>query len=265
MKNVIINLLVLAASFPGFSQNAKFEFAGKLTPSVKQEKLHTVRSVNELTDELWIKMSLAPKDRQELDELRRRYYPLGYYAYPKGGYDAVIEYVSVEISAIRNETVVTALSKSDKLSPEQNDILNTAALGSEFKVKVKFKYKFRTFSSSDLSEIITGVSLVTVVPETEAEYPGGVRQFTEYLTENVINKVSKTGNSEKLSRAIVKFEVTGKGEIINAGMFRTSGNPDTDRILIDAINKMPKWRPARNSKGITIQQEFRIPFGVDGC
>lgn len=107
--------------------------------------------------------------------------------------------------------------------------------------------------------------MVTVVPETEAEYPGGFKQLTEYLTENFINKISEKNALERIRQAIVKFTVNEEGQIVDAKIFKTSKDPKTDKLLLEAINKMPKWSPAKNAMGIKVKQEISIPFGGGGC
>jgi len=37
------------------------------------------------------------------------------------------------------------------------------------------------------------------------------------------------------------------------------------KLILDETKKMPKWKPAKNSEGIKIKQEFSIPFGGGGC
>jgi len=47
---------------------------------------------------------------------------------------------------------------------------------------------------------------------------------------------------------------------------KTSGDQKTDKLLLKAINKMPKWKPAENSDGIKVKQEFEFSVGnCGGC
>jgi len=62
----------------------------------------------------------------------------------------------------------------------------------------------------------------------------------------------------------VKFTVNEEGKIVDALIFRSSEDPKADQLLLDAINKMPEWKPARNSTGMKIKQEFTIPMS-NGC
>jgi TonB family protein len=265
MKNKIITLILLLFFTNGFSQNA-FVYKGRLTPSVKKEKLNEVETIGDITSELWHKLVLPYKERDELEYQRRMGYPLGYYLYPLGGYEAVVDYDSVEISAICNGKVQTSMSPSDKLTAAQKNILNTVDPGADINIKIKFKYKHKERGNPDSgNETKEGRIVVAAVPETEAEYPGGVKQLSEYLTQNVINRYSEPSDSRKLQNVIVKFRVNEKGQIVDAKIVRMSTDLQMDLFVLNAINKMPKWTPAKNSKGVNVKQEFTIPFGGEGC
>lgn len=47
----------------------------------------------------------------------------------------------------------------------------------------------------------------------------------------------------------------------------SSGKPEVDQLLVDLVNKMSKWKPAENSKGIKVRQKFQITNGkaAVGC
>ena len=104
----------------------------------------------------------------------------------------------------------------------------------------------------------------TVIPETEAEYPGGNQQMTQYLKENAIDKIPEI-SSKQIQQTLVEFTVNEKGETANAKIIKTSGDSETDKLLIEAINKMPKWSPAKDSKGRKVKQEFEFSVGSSGC
>ena len=105
---------------------------------------------------------------------------------------------------------------------------------------------------------------VTVVPEIEAEFIGGHEQLTQYLKENAIDKISET-DSKTMQQAIVSFTVNEKGAITNAQISTTSGDPEIDKLLMKAITRMPKWKPAENAMGIKVKQDFQFTVGNGGC
>jgi TonB family protein len=104
--------------------------------------------------------------------------------------------------------------------------------------------------------------LMTVVPEIEAEFFGGSLEMTKYLKENIIYKIPET--VPKQFNGIAVFTVNENGEISNAKISNTSGDSKIDELLLEAAYKMPKWKPAENSKGIKVKQEFEIIIGKGG-
>jgi TonB family protein len=143
-----------------------------------------------------------------------------------------------------------AASANDTLSAEQKNMLNTVDLGTDIVINIRYKFKNPVTGNIDMSVMNYSA---TVVPETEAEYPGGYQQMTQYLQENAIDKISDS-TSGQLQQVIVRFTVNEKGEIANAQIFKSSGDQKTDKLLLKAINKMPKW-----------QQEFEFIVGNGGC
>ncbi len=275
MKHSLITLLLFQLLSTGFSQNSGHEYTGRSTPAVKKEKLKEVNFLGDITPEVWRNLALPDKERIELDLRRGTNYPQNY-IYPQENYNYIIDYLAVEISAAARGKVQTAQSTSDKLSTEQKNILTSADLGTDISIKIKFRYKKQACDKSGSeNKIVEGKLTVTVVPASEAEYPGGFKQLTAYLTENIINKVSKTRSltmglkekvrlSEKIQLAIVKFTVNEEGQVIDAKIARTTTDSKLDQFVLEAINKMPKWKPAENPKGIKVKQEFSIPLGGGG-
>jgi TonB family protein len=139
-------------------------------------------------------------------------------------------------------------------------------MGTDIRIKIRFNFKNQPNDSGvNVNKINEGEYVVTVIPETEAEYPGGYKQLTEYLNENVFSKISEKNTSEKIQQAILRFTVNEDGQIVDTRIAKTTTYPKIDELLLDATNKMPKWTPAENSKGIKVKQEFSIPLGGGGC
>jgi TonB family protein len=176
----------------------------------------------------------------------------------------ITSYDSVEILATCNGKAMRAMSPNDALSTEQKNILKTIDMGGELFINVW--YKFVNDFNNNIPENNQIHVKFTVVPETEAEYPGGQEQLENYLKENAINKISET-ISKQFGKSVVIFTVDEQGETTKATISESSGDATTDKLLLDAINKMPKWKPAENSKGIKVKQEFifYVRNGNDGC
>jgi hypothetical protein len=273
MKNSITALFLFLLFTTCLSQNYKFEYGGRFSPAIKKEKLRNAQFINEIMPEFCRYVSLPYKERAHLDQLlaivkpsQANYtYPLGSYFHVQKDYEKIIEYVSIEISSIRQGKILTYGNTTDLLTTEQKNSLSSADLGTDIRIKIRFKYKNWAIDNSSTDRSTKEAQyVVTVIPETEATYPGGFKQLTAYLTENIIDKVSENA-LEKIQQAIVKFNVDEDGQPVNARLFKTSTDPKTDQLIIDAIKKMPKWKPAKNSEGIIVNEEISIPFRGGGC
>jgi len=274
MKNNIITLLLFLICIPSFSQKSQYEYQGRFSPAIKKEKLNEARFISEIMPGFCNYFVLPFNERVQMNDLLKVVSLVqGNYTYPQGNYihiqkdfENIIDFVSIEILATCQGKSLASQSTSNELTAEQKNILNTADLGTDIRIKIKFNYK--NWANNNLKtdkKIKEGEYLVTVVPETEAKYPGGFKQLTAYVTEIIFNKSSKTGSFGKIQQAIVKFTVNEEGQVVGTKLFKSSIDPQIDKLILDAINKMPKWKPAENPKGIKVKQEFSIPFGGDGC
>lgn len=187
--------------------------------------------------------------------------------YPTLYYSSIIDYLSVEISVTASGEILTAKHRSDTLSIEQKNILMLADMSSDVNIKIKFQYK-------DPSDSIRGGGnrfkemkhSILIVPETEAEYPGGYEQITNYLKEHVSDKIIPASPPEKLGIVTVSFTINENGDVTDSKIEKSSGDVKVDKLLLDAINKMPKWKAAENEKGMKIKQTFKISFPrMGGC
>jgi TonB family protein len=229
MKKILITPLLLLLFIAGFSQNLDYGVHGKYLHPIKKETLEKAKFMADLIP----------------------YYPVWWIA----GYE------SVEILATCDGKAMMASGANDTLSTEQRNILSKAELGTDIILNIKFKSKNAV---TDNIETGTMNYSATVIPETEAEYPGGNQQMTQYLKENAIDKIPEI-SSKQIQQTLVEFTVNEKGETANAKIIKTSGDSETDKLLIEAINKMPKWSPAKDSKGRKVKQEFEFSVGSSGC
>ena len=260
----MLTLFFALLFIPGFSQDPVVDYISRRDVSVKKEKLQTANSIGDLTPELWQKLGMRAKERLELERRRKITFPLGSFTYPAGGYETAIDYVSVEISAISNGKTVTVKNRGGQLNAEQKALLNAADIGTDLVVMIDFRYKPLPGDDAG-NKIINSALWMTVVPDTEAEYPGGFVRVTDYLNENIVNKFSRSADVQQVRKASVKFIVDEEGRVVAPKMEQTSANEKIDRLILDVISKMPGWKPARNSKGVKVKQEFCIRFGGDNC
>lgn len=172
----------------------------------------------------------------------------------------ISEYISTEISTISDGKAMKAVGTNDILSTDQKNLLHNAGLGDNIIVDVDYK----------VANAVMGMDTrhmhfeLTVIPEVEAQFPGGHQHLSAYLEDNAIYKISEK-DSKQMDPAIIKFTITETGEISNAQVFQSSKNSKVDKLLLDVINKMPRWKPAENSNGLKLKQEFEFIVGAGGC
>lgn len=259
-KSNVLTLFLFLIILPGFSQSFGDASNARSNPIVKQEKLNDVELITDLSAHLWESMILPNKDRIAIDEHRKMSYALGYYVYPQGGYNTVIDYVYVVISAKSKGIVLTAESSSEKLSDEQKRIIQSAGVGADIGINIRFRHNDLYKSNLAEGDVITGWTTVTIVPETEAEFPGGYAAAANYVSKNVIKKMSV-----KEPQVTVSFTVNEEGKVIGPRMVGMSKDLKAEQLLKDAVLKMPTWKSAKNAKGIKVKQEFSFQYGGGGC
>jgi len=267
MKNVLFTFTLLLLLITGFSRVPAFEYNGRLTRTVKVERLNNAFIISDLVPEFWQNLGLPYQVRQDFDLRKKVDYDQRFSSTPQFfDYRKIVEIVWAEITTTNNGQLMITQNTGDLLTKEQKQQLNSADLGSEIYVNVKVKYKAEANNTPNNSgNIIYGVLVAVVVPETEAEYVGGFKQLSAYFIENVFNQVAEPTDAEKIANAAVKFTVNEQGQVVGAKIARSTNDPKLDKLLLEATYKMPKWKPALDSKGMRVKQEFSIPFGNEGC
>lgn len=230
MKIFIITLVCCLTLNTGFSQDLSYEIHGKYSNPVKKIKLDEAKTMSDIIPD-----------------------------YPASWID---RYDSLAILATRNGKVLKAVSSNEQLSLEQKQLLYTIDMGSDISINIDFQYKNVL---TDNIEIGTMNYSATLIPEIEAEFIGGDKLLRQYLKENAIDKIPTEDPKEPL-KVIIKFTINEDGKVANAKITKESSYPKTDKLLLNAINKMPKWRPAENAKGIRVKQDFVFSVGnMFGC
>ncbi len=277
MKHLLFTLLLSLLLLCGSAQPS--EYTGRLAPSTNKQKLREAVFLSDITPELWRNMALPSYERMDLNRRRIAHYqgydifPLGYnYLSPQEhNYNKIIDYLSVNISSTHQGKIRTAHSSNDQLSLEQKRILETADLNTEISINVKFKYKnLANDAPGSAPKIIEGTINVAVVPETEAQFPGGYTAFRNQLIKAVMSKLPSGGATEsiyadKLSGSAVKFTVNEEGKVVDVSVSKTTTDSFLDILLVDALYHLPKWKPAKNAKGQAVKQQLHLSMGIGGC
>ena len=173
----------------------------------------------------------------------------------------VKEYVSVEVLTRYKGKIRKAIGKGEKLSSEQKEHMNTADVGSEISIRVRY-LPDNTLSHNDVQELDFTIS---VNPESDAKYEGGEVALQKYLKESAIDKIAAdVFVGYKL--AAVRFFVDEEGRIVDPHIFWTSEDEKVDALLLETICNMPNWVPASYANGLKVKQEFAWTVGnMESC
>jgi len=261
MRKLQISLMVFLFSIIGKAQEFKYEFTGGKNPSIKFGKLNDVKFLREISPDFWKNMTINGDVNKELRQRKSYDYTNGFNTYEKDNYTNLIDFISSEITVISNKKATSILNTSLLLSSQQKLLLNNADLNSDINIKIKFKIKKQSYDSPEfVSKIETGEINIAVIPDQEAEFPGGYKQATAYLTNNFINVFG----AKKAAAIDAKFTVNEIGQIINVQLMYLAKDNKINMLIIDVLKKMPKWKPAMILNGIKVSQEFYVAFG-GGC
>ncbi len=268
MKNKILTMLLLLLVAIGFSQSDNFNLERNMNTTIKNATLLRAEYINDLSPLLWSQMAFPFNGDFWLYHRRINNFAQPQtenYLYPQDDYKQIVTVVFTEISVTTDGKTVVTQSTSDKLTAQQKNSLTAAVPGSVIEVKLKYKYKDQTKDSyGDRNKTVAGSTQVTLVPAIEAEYPGGFKQLSAYFAANVMHKITDKKELDKILNATIEFTVDEYGEVTNARIAKTTADKRLDNLLLEAINKMPRWKPAADSKGEKVKQEFTIPFS-SGC
>jgi TonB family protein len=229
MKTILSTLLLLCIFSLGFAQDLRYEVRGKYVRGVSKEKL------------------ISPKTMSDI----RPGYP-----------SSMIEgYTSTEIVVNNHGKISKATGANEVLSEAQQGLLQTAEVGSEIEVNIGYIYQNPVTLIPDVRQMHF---VITVVPEVEAEYPGGYQALQLYLKENAISKIPSAVSTE-MPPVLIQFTVDEAGKIIDTRVAESSKDPAIDKVLLKAIRKMPDWKPATDADGKHVPQDFEFSVGNTGC
>jgi hypothetical protein len=254
MKKEILLFLGTLLSISIHSQNERYEFYKGNSVLVYQQGKSTL-----VTEPAFITSDALCSAKLMSDVIRD---------YPKEYYNSLIDYVSIEISSEVNGKKMTGSGTTDTLNAEQKNILDNADISSAVHIKIHFQYKDPANDGMGSGRKIKEMDyVVNVVPAKEAEYDGGLDKMSSYLKEKVLNKIPVTSTSAKIPNISVVFTVNEFGYTTDVKMGKNSSDPNFDKLFMEAVNNMPKWKPAENAKGVKVKQQFTIgiPTVPRGC
>lgn len=167
----------------------------------------------------------------------------------------ISEYTSTEVSISKSNMAASAKGIDINLTPKQRVLLKGARPQSEIEIKVHYK---AANAVTGAMEDFTMIKRYTVVPEHQAVYAG---DLNNYFKEHAL----KDNKSQNIKPSVIKFTVNEAGKAVNGVVVQSTGAQHVDNLLLDAINKMAVWQPARNATGKAIPQEFVVMIAEQGC
>jgi hypothetical protein len=173
----------------------------------------------------------------------------------------ISSFVSVTLSANCDGVPTNTIGLNDILTNEQLNMLKRADIGSNIDVIVLYK-KIYTQTYDELTRSMNFT--LSLIPEQQAEFDGGKQVMNQYFNQTVMEKIA-TLNIKELPTRLVKFTIDETGEVKNAKISQLVAEPVIDQIIMEALNNMPKWKPAQSVKGKAIKQNFELVVFNRGC
>ncbi len=176
-------------------------------------------------------------------------------------------YKNVTVSVLHNDKDVrdiktSEIGQSEVLNAAQIKLLRSCGYSTNIRITALNRLKNAPPGKFEYDSL---VHYLTIIPEKEAEFAGGLNALIEYLKESSKEKVAII-EEDQLQPGKVFFTITKEGSIENVKVISTSGYPSVDKELVKIISNMPeKWNPAANSIGEKVDQEFVFFFGIEGC
>lgn len=173
----------------------------------------------------------------------------------------IVSHESTEITIKHNGETKSARGKNDTLTKEQIQLLKNTAIGDQITIIVNYKNKNSINGTPESSKMNVKY---TVMPESEAQCSVDNKELRKYFDQSAIDKLPADFSKRNVS-PILKFTVNENGEVSEAKITNPSGDEKVDKLLLDAVYHMPKWKPAQNSKGTKFKQEFIFRLNGSGC
>ncbi len=181
---------------------------------------------------------------------------------PQKAFVSVEDYHSVQVAILEDNEEITEHGENDILTTNQIKLLKSTDYSGNLYVRADYKVK------NNITGLLENDYLtyyMTIVPEEEAEYFGGKEGLITYLKENSKRETEHI-TLENLKPGKVNFTISKEGRIKNVELSSTCGYNTVDDFLVNLVSNIPgNWKPASNSVGDKVAQEFVFFFGLEGC
>lgn len=241
MRSILLTLVLVHGTLCSFSQGMTAAFVEDLTNPMEYEINRVYAPLSMDKEKL--------KEAHTIGDLHPHYKP-----------SWIREFISVEILTTQGGAIKKAMGKDDVLTTAQKKLLNTADIGTEIAVTMRYIPE-NTLADKDPK---TFDFKFIVNPEHAATYIGGIQALRHYLKEKAIKKIP-ADSFEIYDLTAIKFTISEEGEVTNVHIFdegyRKAGYEKTEALLLEAIRTMPCWKPAEYGNGEKVKQEFVLTVG----
>lgn len=168
----------------------------------------------------------------------------------------VKEFYQTMIKTIENNKAKITIGESNNLTEAQKINLLRADPATEVEVHIRYLPN-NTLKHNEQKEM--DFSLM-IDPDTPAQFIGGQAALNQYLKNEIIDHYPYS-LYKQYTATITTFTINEKGQVINAEIFQSTGDEQTDTIILNAICNMPDWKPAQYDNGKIVSQNFSFNLG----
>ena len=95
-----------------------------------------------------------------------------------------------------------------------------------------------------------------------AIFPGGNDSMQSYFNRTVVDKVKYMQNAPDKIQFSSLVDISADGKITKVRLIKGSSFPFIDSLFVDAVRKMPTWKPATNEVGKKTKDKQILPLNV---
>lgn len=176
----------------------------------------------------------------------------------------IVSFSSVNVMRIDDsyEPVEEVAGDKNEFNSAQLKLLQSLPYSAD--VLIRAEYVLKNNTTGELEESYT-TPHITVVPETQAEYPGGFKAFIGYVKSHKVDE-TETLSKEELKPGKIRFTVSKVGTITKIKLISSSGYKKIDKRMVELITEAPgTWKVAQDAEGNRVEQQFVFSYGITGC
>ncbi|MEZ4757032.1 MAG: energy transducer TonB [Flavobacteriales bacterium] len=116
---------------------------------------------------------------------------------------------------------------------------------------------------SDKAYVVEALPSWTEAGGTGAVFIGGADSLVSYLKGGILPQIQP--GIGWLKPPVVHFTLNKSGDATDVTLAESSGQAELDARLLQVINDMPHWTPAKNANGGAMEQAFAFRVVQGGC